>query len=222
MANTALVTGCNRGIGLEICKILKQKGYDLIGICRKQSPEMQDIGFLRVFDGIDLTDTTSLERISKELSSTKIHLLINNAGMLVDSNLEHFPVQEVERMIALNSIAPVYLSVLMQDQMAENAKVVMITSRMGSMADNNSGGSYGYRMSKAALNAASKSLSIDLRERGIALCLVHPGYIKTGMTHFSGNDTPDHAAQKIVEKIEATNLDNAGTFWHANGEQLPW
>ena len=93
---------------------------------------------------------------------------------------------------------------------------------MGSIADNGSGGYYGYRMSKAALNAMAVSLARDLRVAGVAVAILHPGFVKTDMTGNSGNVTPDGAARLLLERIEGLTLDNTGTFWHANGEILPW
>jgi NAD(P)-dependent dehydrogenase (short-subunit alcohol dehydrogenase family) len=102
------------------------------------------------------------------------------------------------------------------------AKVALITSRMGSIADNGSGGAYGYRMSKAALNAAGMSLARDLASRGIAVVLLHPGYVKTEMTGGSGNVSAEKSASQLIGRIEALDLAHSGSFWHANGETLPW
>ena len=93
---------------------------------------------------------------------------------------------------------------------------------MGSIADNDSGGRYGYRASKAALNAFGKSLSVDLRPRGIAVAQLHPGYVKTRMVNFGGLISPEEAARGLADRIEALNLDNTGGFWHSNGDELPW
>ena len=104
----------------------------------------------------------------------------------------------------------------------EGSKIALITSRMGSIADNGSGAYYGYRMSKAALNAAGKSLALDLKARGVAVALLHPGMVRTEMTGGHGNLGPEEAAAQLVQRIEALSLENTGTFWHANGEVLPW
>ena len=93
---------------------------------------------------------------------------------------------------------------------------------MGSIDDNTSGSHYGYRMSKTALNSAGKSLSIDLKDKGIAVGIIHPGWIQTEMTGHTGNDTPDTAAKQIIDRINELSLENTGTFWHANGSLLPW
>jgi len=102
------------------------------------------------------------------------------------------------------------------------AKIALVTSRMGSIADNDSGGSYGYRMSKAALNAAGVSLARDLQARGIAVAILHPGYVRTDMTGHSGLIDVDEAVNGLLERIDELNLDNSGSFWHRNGELLPW
>ena len=100
--------------------------------------------------------------------------------------------------------------------------VAMITSRMGSIADNTSGSYYGYRMSKAALNMAGVSLAHELRPRDIAVALIHPGYVKTRMTNWNGDITPDQSARGIVSVMEKINIQSTGKFWHSNGQELPW
>jgi NAD(P)-dependent dehydrogenase (short-subunit alcohol dehydrogenase family) len=101
-------------------------------------------------------------------------------------------------------------------------KIALITSRMGSIADNGSGGYYGYRMSKAALNAAGMSMARDLRGAGIAVAILHPGFVRTDMTGGNGSVEPDQAARQLCDRIEALTLETTGTFWHANGQVLPW
>jgi NAD(P)-dependent dehydrogenase (short-subunit alcohol dehydrogenase family) len=106
--------------------------------------------------------------------------------------------------------------------MVVGGKIANITSRMGSIADNDSGGRYGYRASKAAFNAIGKSLAEDLRGRNIAVAQLHPGWVQTRMVNFSGLITTEESAKGLVERIEALNMDNTGSFWHSNGEALPW
>ena len=106
--------------------------------------------------------------------------------------------------------------------MSQGSKVGIITSRMGSIADNDSGGSYAYRMSKAAVNAAGKSLSIDLKPKGIAVAILHPGWVRTDMTGHGGLIDADESAKGLLDRMAELNLDNSGTFWHMNGEVLPW
>jgi NAD(P)-dependent dehydrogenase (short-subunit alcohol dehydrogenase family) len=106
--------------------------------------------------------------------------------------------------------------------LVDGSKIAAITSRMGSIADNGSGGYYGYRMSKAALNAAAVSLSRDLRLSGIAVAILHPGFVRTEMTGGNGNITADESARLLIERIDGLSMATSGTFWHASGEVLPW
>ena len=106
--------------------------------------------------------------------------------------------------------------------LARHAKVAIMTSRMGSVADNTSGGYYGYRASKAAVNAIGKSLAIDLRPRDISVFLMHPGYVATDMVGGSGDITPEQSAERLVSKLDVLELDQSGSFWHSDGSALPW
>jgi len=102
------------------------------------------------------------------------------------------------------------------------SKIANITSRMGSIEDNTSGAYYGYRASKAALNALGKSLAIDLKPKGIAVAQLHPGFVQTRMVGFNGDISPEKAASGLCQRIEELNIENSGGFWHSNGESLPW
>ena len=104
----------------------------------------------------------------------------------------------------------------------KGAKVALVTSRMGSIDDNSSGGAYGYRMSKAALNMAGKSLAVDLRARGVAVAILHPGMVKTDMIGGNGQVEPADAAKGLLARIDDLTLATSGAFWHMNGERLPW
>jgi NAD(P)-dependent dehydrogenase (short-subunit alcohol dehydrogenase family) len=122
----------------------------------------------------------------------------------------------------VNAYGPLRVTQKLSPLLARGSKVALITSRMGSIGDNGSGGYYGYRMSKAALNAAGKSLAIDLAPRGVSVAILHPGMVKTAMTGSHGKVEPEDAARDLLARIDALGLDNTGTFWHANGEVLPW
>ena len=122
----------------------------------------------------------------------------------------------------INALGPLRCVTAFRNRLEKGAKVGLITSRMGSIADNTSGGMYGYRMSKAALNMAGVSLAHDLKPRGIAVALLHPGHVQTDMVGHTGNVTPDEAAKGLIGRMDALTLSNSGTFWHQNGERLPW
>jgi NAD(P)-dependent dehydrogenase (short-subunit alcohol dehydrogenase family) len=121
----------------------------------------------------------------------------------------------------VNALAPLLLARALLPNLTAGSKLALITSRMGSIDDNGSGGYYGYRMSKVALNMAGRSLAVDLKPRGIAVAILHPGMVATRMVGFSGIP-PEQAALGLLERIDALTLERSGSFWHANGELLPW
>lgn len=122
----------------------------------------------------------------------------------------------------VNAVGPLRITEALLDNMKTGSKIGMITSRMGSMSDNTSGGHYGYRMSKAALNAAGVSLARDLNRRGIAVAMLHPGFVQTRMVEFNGDIGPEVAAERLAKRLAELNLTNSGTFWHSKGDVLPW
>lgn len=216
-----LITGANRGIGLQLAKQYAEQGAHVFAACRKASKELID-SKVTIISGIDVTDPEAAEKLRNELGGTKIDILINNAGILTRENLESAPAKDILQQFTVNALAPLQLTLGMRTQLNSNAKVIMITSRMGSMSDNGSGGYYGYRMSKAALNAAGVSLARDLQNEGVAVALLHPGYVQTDMVNNTGDITAAEAAARLRQRIEELNLQNSGTFWHSNGEELPW
>lgn len=218
---TALVTGSNRGIGLELCRGLAARGYDVIATCREPSPELKALG-VRILDDVDVSSGADVSGLATRLRGTTLDLLINNAGILLRGGLDDLDVDGVRRQLEVNAIAPMRVTKALLPLLGNPSKVAMITSRMGSMGDNTSGGMYGYRMSKAALNAGAVSLAHDLRGRGIAVAILHPGFVKTDMTGGGGNVTPAAAAVALLDRIDGLSLENTGTFWHAEGEVLPW
>ena len=218
---TALITGANRGIGLEIARQLQQQDYQVIALCRQPSAELESLGVEIVAD-CDVTDDAALEQLSSQLNDKKIDLLVNNAGILKSMNLDSLDYDAIRQQFEVNAIAPLKVTQKMLPHLQKDAKVAIITSRMGSMGDNTSGSHYGYRMSKAAVNMVGKSLSLDLQDRGIAVALLHPGYVKTGMTGGNGEIEAPHAAQGLIQRMHELNLHNTGSFWHANGQPLPW
>ena len=224
MSQTALVTGSNRGIGLEFCTQLKQRGFDVIATCRKASKELNALG-VEVIENVEVSDPTSLQALAAKLAGRPIDWLINNAGIAGSLGLSDIDVAAVEsfkRQYEVNSLGPLLTTQILSNNLGDGSKVGLVTSRMGSIADNDSGGSYAYRMSKAALNAAGKSLSIDLKPLGIAVAILHPGWVRTDMTGHGGLIDTDESVSGLLKRMDELNLDNSGTFWHTNGEVLPW
>ena len=217
----ALVTGANRGIGLELCRQLIERGYEVIGTSRGAAPRLERLG-ARV-EQLEVTDPGSIAAIAERLrGGAPLSLLVNNAGLLVHDDLDHIDPAALRAQFDTNAVGPIVLTTTLVPLLAPNAKVAVITSRMGSIADNTSGGAYGYRMSKAALNAGAASLAFDLRERGIAVIILHPGYVQTDMTEGRGFIKADESARGLLDRIGELTLASTGTFRHMNGEELPW
>ena len=218
---TSLVTGANRGIGLELCAQLRARGHEVIAVCRNATPELSRLG-VQVEAGVDVASDDALATLAKRLAGTRIDWLVCNAGILRHESLDALDFASVQAQLEVNALGPLRTVHALLANLARGSKVALITSRMGSIADNGSGGAYGYRMSKAALNAAGVSLAHDLKPRGIAVALLHPGYVKTDMTGQTGNITAQESADQLLERIDDLNLADSGGFWHANGERLPW
>jgi NAD(P)-dependent dehydrogenase (short-subunit alcohol dehydrogenase family) len=217
---TYLITGANRGIGQEYCRQLQARGDRAIAICRKPSAELTALG-IRVIAGIDVTQDEDVARLQSELQGLAIDVLINNAAIIEGVSLANLDFDSIRRQFEVNALGPLRVTKALLGNMAAGAKVVLMTSRMGSIDDNTSGGSYGYRMSKVALCMAGKSLSYDLKPQGIAVAILHPGLVQTRMTGFSGITT-ETAVAGLLARIDGLTLGNTGTFWHSNGEVLPW
>jgi len=217
----AIITGANRGIGLEFCRALLARGYGVTALCRTASDALKAMP-VEVRDGYDVTDGAAIDAFAATVEAGTIDLLINNAGILESVSLDHLDLESMRRQFEINALGPVRVTRSLLPALKEGAKIALLTSRMGSIADNESGGSYGYRMSKAALNAAGVSLAKDLKSRGIAVAILHPGYVRTDMTGQSGLIEVDEAVAGLLERIDQLSLKNSGGFWHSNGEVLPW
>ncbi|OJS98999.1 SDR family oxidoreductase [Marinobacter nauticus] len=216
-----VITGANRGIGLELARHYAGQGCELIGVCRQSSDELSEVA-KQVIDGVDVTTEAGIDALKTGLAGKSINLLINNAGLLQDEQLGNIDFDSIRTQMEINAYAPLRVTEALVPLIREGGKIANITSRMGSIADNDSGGRYGYRASKAALNAFGKSLAVDLKPRGIAVAQLHPGYVKTRMVNFGGLITPEESAKGLAERIANLNLENSGSFWHSNGEELPW
>jgi NAD(P)-dependent dehydrogenase (short-subunit alcohol dehydrogenase family) len=218
----SIVTGANRGIGLALTAELKKRGHTVLAACRKSSPELDALG-VEVLAGVEVSDTAGIERLRKAVGDRRIDLLVNNAGILVwGDHLGELDVAGIRRQFEVNALAPLLITDALKDRLGKGSKVGLVTSRMGSIDDNTSGGGYGYRMSKAALNMAGKSLAVDLKSAGVAVAILHPGMVKTDMIRGHGQVEPEDAARGLLARLDELTLETSGSFWHANGERLPW
>lgn len=221
MKKTIIITGANRGIGLAMAKVYQSQGHLVYGICRNSSPELEALA-IHIIKDVDVTTTEGIKTMRKALSGIGIDVLIRNAGILRDESLSDLNLDTIREQFEVNALAPLNIVNTLQCNLNPDGKVAMITSRMGSIEDNSSGGRYGYRMSKAALNAAAKSLSKDLYYQDIAVGIYHPGYVQTDMVDNRGDISADEAASRLVGLIDALTLKETGVFKHSNGEVLPW
>jgi short-subunit dehydrogenase len=220
--STYLITGANRGIGLELVRQLKDRGEDVIATCRSSSPELISLS-VRVETNIDITSGDSIIKLRENLHDTKIDVLIQNAGLAEFNSLSNIDPQSIRDQFEVNALSPLCCVQAMLKNLSKSAKIALISSRMGSIEDNSSGGSYGYRMSKVALCMAGKSLSVDLKPRGISVAILHPGLVSTRMTGFTSNGIqPKESVKGLIQRIDELTLENSGTFWHSNGDILPW
>ncbi len=217
---TVLVTGANRGIGFELCRQLAERGDDVIAVCRSASDELRAIG-VEIIDGIDVSDGSAVARLASELGGRSIDVLINNAGILRGETFGRIDYDVMLEQYRVNALGPLRVTEALSGNLDQGAKVVIITSRVGSIEDNGSGGNYGYRASKTAVNQIGMNLMHEFAPRGIAVALLHPGLVATEMTRGNGID-PAVAARGLIERIDELTAETSGGFWHAEGYRLPW
>jgi len=217
----AIVTGSNRGVGLELCRRLVTRGGTVLAACRSSSSQLGALG-VEVLPDVEVSSDAGIQKLVQAVGRRDVNLLINNAGILAHEELGALDLESIRKQFEVNALGPLRITAALAPRLVSGAKIALITSRMGSVADNGSGGYYGYRMSKAALNMAGASMAHDLKRRGIAVAILHPGFVRTEMTGRNGNVDPSDAAKGLLERIDALTLETSGGFWHMNGERLPW
>jgi len=218
---TIFITGANRGIGLELCRLYTEAGDQVIAVCRKTSPSLNDL-CVRVIDGVDVSNQEDVDRCSDSVADLSIDVLINNAAILRGDSFPHLDPDAIREHFDVNTLGPLRVTLALLDRLHEGSKIAMITSRVGSIQDNGSGGLYGYRISKTALNMLGANLAHDLSKRGIWVGLLHPGYVRTDMTGGQGHMEASEAARGLIQRIAELGPDTTGAFRHANGEPIPW
>ena len=215
-----LVTGCNRGIGLQLCKQFIGRGDTVIAVCRRPSDALRELHVSIVSD-IDVGDDSSMPRLKDAIGDERIDILVNNAGILKADKLGQLDYEQMIEHFCVNTLGPLRVTEALLDNLHEGSKIAIVSSRVGSIEDNSSGGYYGYRASKTAVNQIGTNLKHDLGPRGISVALLHPGLVATEMTGGQGIP-PEEAARGLIARIDELNLDNSGGFWHAEGYELPW
>jgi len=224
MSFSVLITGANRGIGLALAQLYHARGWHVTGVCRSSGHDVEELRKIagKVIDNIDVTRPEDVAVVAAQLREQPLDVLINNAGLLRDEKIGSIDFDSIREQMEVNAYAPLRVTQALLGNLHQGSKIANITSRMGSIADNDSGGNYGYRASKAALNAFGKSLAIDLKPKGIAVVQIHPGFVKTRMVNFGGMINTDQSAEGIAQRIDELTIETSGGFWHSNGEELPW
>ena len=216
-----LITGANQGIGLELVRQFASRGDDVIGVCRHASDELRAVG-CELIEGVDVTDQVSIDRMADSVGDRVLDVVVNNAGILSHETLNDLDFDRMKKQYDVNALGPLRVTKALENNLAAGSKLAIVTSRVGSMDDNSSGGNYGYRMSKAAANMAGVNLAIDFKPRGIAVVLLHPGYVRTNMTGGNGLIDAQTSAAGLVAQIDGLDMEKTGTFWHGEGYELPW
>ena len=224
---TYLIVGSDRGIGLAICEQLHARGDEVIAACLGNGDELTSQG-IRVIPQIDVTSDEAAQRLGETLRGDDVRLdvVIHVAGVLGLDELGNIDFDDVRRQIEINTIGPLRIAQAVLDRLGEGAKLGIVTSRVGSLADNGSGGMYAYRVSKCAANMVGLNLHHDLSKRGISVLLLHPGMVATDLTKDLPGDfdyiQPAEAAAGLIRNMDELTPETAGRFRHANGDYLPW
>jgi len=227
---TAVITGANRGIGLELARQYAEDGWRVHACCRKPgaAPELTDAlaGRNGVIHRLDVTDQASIEALAQAIEDEPVDLLINNAGVIGGDRQDIGSIDYAmwEATVRTNVIGPyrVAEALLVRLDAAERPVIANVSSLMGSITDNGSGGSHIYRTSKTALNMVVQNLSLDLAERGICVVAFHPGWVRTDMGGPGATVTPEASAAGMRRQIAEAGADQSGRFFNYDGRELPW
>jgi len=217
---TVLITGANRGIGLALAEFYTNRGDRVIACCRKASPSLVKLD-LELVEKLDVSNWKAVKQLGPAFENRKIDILINNAGVLHDESLSNMNFDTIGEQFNVNAVGALMVTKSLEKSLHEGSIVVMMSSLAGSISDNANGGLYGYRMSKAAMNAASVSLANDLKPKGVGVMVIHPGLVATLMTKNKGISTTD-SAHEISFAINEFKFKDTGKFTHANGSSLDW
>jgi len=228
---TILITGANRGIGLELTGQFSADGWEVLACCRNPV----DAGALRELSerypaielhALDVTDYAQMAALAEQLHDRPIDILLSNAGIYGPKGTGFGEVEATQwrQVLEINTIAPMMLVQAFVEQVAASQRklVAVISSKVGSIEDNSSGGSYLYRSSKTAVNQVVKSLSIDLAERDIAVLSLHPGWVKTDMGGPNAEISRAESVAGLKSILQTASLAQSGQFLEFNGNKIPW
>ena len=228
---TILLTGANRGIGLELARQFAEDGWQVIACCRNPAgaDELQALAERHPaleIHALDVTDYTQMAALGRELGDRPIDILLSNAGIFGSKSAAFGSIDpgEWRQVLEVNTIAPLMLVQTFAEQVAASRRklVAVVSSKVGSIADNRSGGTYAYRSSKTAVNQVVKSLSIDLAERGISVISLHPGWVRTDMGGPNAEIGSDESVAGLKRILESAGMAESGQFIEYSGDPIPW
>jgi NAD(P)-dependent dehydrogenase (short-subunit alcohol dehydrogenase family) len=226
-SRTVLVIGCDRGIAHAIALQLHARGDDVIAACMLDGDDLKQQG-IAVEPHVDVTDHDSVQAMADRLraAGTRLDWLLHVAGVLGLDELGSIDYGDVRRQFEINTIGPLRTVEAHRDLLGEGSKVGIVSSRVGSLGDNGSGGMYAYRISKAGANMVGLNLHHDLSPRGISVLMLHPGMVATDLTKdYPGQHAyiqPDEAAAGLIRDMDQLTPESSGRFQHSNGTFLPW
>ncbi len=219
--STWVVTGANRGIGLELCRQVHARGDTVVAACRRSSPELDAIG-CTVVDGVDVAGDDAGAALERGLGGGPVDVVVCNAGVLRHESVDALDFEGMRRQFEVNALGPLRVVSALLPRLGPGARIGLVSSKAGSIGDGPSGGMYGYRMSKAALNMAGANLAHELAPRGILVVVLHPGFVRTEMTGGSGAIEPAESAAGLIARLDELDAERSGRFLHANGDEIPW
>lgn len=224
---TVLITGANRGLGLEFTRQYAADAWRVYACCRTPD-EAEALKAVRgdvAIHALDVAAHASINALAGALEGEAVDILVSNAGIYGGrQSLGGIDYESWDRVLRINALAPIELTeaFLPHLERGNGKRVALITSQMGSIADNGSGGNYAYRSSKAALNAAGRSLALDLAPRGIIVLLLHPGWVRTDMGGPNARIDPATSIDGMRKVIGDAAPDDAGRFYRYDGSEIPW
>lgn len=225
MARDVLLTGANRGIGLEFARQLAARGDRVVATCRNPGTAAELAALDVQMERLDVADGRSIQGVAELYADRSLDLLINNAGVGVGHRpLGELDYEEMETFYRINAVGPLRLAANLLPALRRGTgrTVVSLTSRVGSIQDNTSGGSYAYRASKAALNSINKSLAIDLAEDGFTCVVMHPGWVQTDMGGPNAPLAKEQSVAGMLKVMDGLAREDSGNFFDYTGESLPW
>ena len=226
-----LVVGADRGIANAMARLLHERGDAVTAACLGAGADLAAAG-IAVEAGVDVTSTEAVEALAKRLDGTRLEWLVHVAGIMHLDTLDTVDEQDARLQFEINTLGPLRTVRALRGLLGAGSKVGILTSRVGSLGDNTSGGDYAYRISKAGANMVALNLHHDLAPRGVAVQALHPGMVRTHLLDVVDPDqltryasafaTPEEAAGRLVDVLDALTPETAGRFQHADGSELPW